>query len=453
MGKVCVCRPKRVEIGGARGAAGVWRRRLLPWLVCLAFAPASVALADNSGGQTNVPNAGDYGNTTPEGNTVMIDSNAVDVYGGYTDVADAVVRNNRIIMTDGSIAEATGGRMEGDGAAMYNAVSISGGTVGAYVYGGYVDAEGDAMGNRVAVSGTDTVIGDSIYGGYVYTTGVSEANRVAVSDGVVVQKGNVYGSYVWQGQANDNAVTVSGSHVGSGNVIGGYTHDGTASGNIVVMSDSTVGRHVTGGYVYDGATDGNVVTVADSTVGEDVTGGYVVLSGDASDNRVTIAGNTVVGGDIYGGYVEHQSGNGTQGDAKGNIVTLATGAGADLSGSTVYGGRSNIAGADAVSGNVLNVDTSHVAVRNVVNFERINLDFNTGVLPGAGNAVLSLNDAGGDRFARYDDQRQWCVAGGRTDAGGGECRHACRKYGGVCDGRYHDPVGTGDAQTGDFPDA
>ena len=62
----------------------LWRKRLLPLLVCLALAPAPVALAANSGGQDNVPGTGDYGNDTPSGNTVTIDSDvANDAVGGY----------------------------------------------------------------------------------------------------------------------------------------------------------------------------------------------------------------------------------------------------------------------------------------------------------------------------------------------------------------------------------
>ena len=68
----------------AEATKKIWRKRLLPLLVCLAFVPAPFALAANGGGQDNVPNAGDYGNDTPSGNDVMIDSDVShNVVGGY----------------------------------------------------------------------------------------------------------------------------------------------------------------------------------------------------------------------------------------------------------------------------------------------------------------------------------------------------------------------------------
>ena len=71
---------KRSKAGSDTGTADapgkLWRKRLLPLLVCLALAPAPVTLAANSGGQVGKPvKAGDYGNDTPSGNTITIDAN------------------------------------------------------------------------------------------------------------------------------------------------------------------------------------------------------------------------------------------------------------------------------------------------------------------------------------------------------------------------------------------
>ena len=114
-------------------------------------------------------------------------------------------------------------------------------------------------------------------------------------------------------------------------------------------------------------------------------------NGNATGNSATIAGNVTVNGNIYGGYVYNGNNTATEGNATGNTVTLATGAGANLAGSTVYGGFSNVAGADVRTGNTLNVDTNHVEVQNIANFQTVNLNVKANTAPTAGNAVLTLN--------------------------------------------------------------
>ena len=153
------CGTETAEATGKR-----WRKRLLPLLVCLAFVPAPFALAANSEGYDNVPNTGDYGNDTPSGNDVMIDSDVShNVVGGYA--AGGIVENNSVTMIGG----------------------IVGADAGGYVFGGYAGANGEASANTVAVSG-GTVSG--------------------IPSGARTYGGDIYGGLVTDGIANDNQVTV-----------------------------------------------------------------------------------------------------------------------------------------------------------------------------------------------------------------------------------------------------
>ena len=366
-----------------RGCRGIWRRRLLPVLVCLALAPAPFALAANSGGQDNVPKTGDYGNDTPSGNIVTIDSDVgYDVIGGYASA----------------------------GAADNNQVTMTGGTVGHSVSGAFVDGNGTATGNSVTMS--RGMINNSFFGAFV-NSGVVSGNSATVLGGTV--EGYVYGGYVWNnGAANGNTVTVSGGTVQKG-VIGGYVWDnGAANGNTVTVSGGTVKEYVIGGQALgDGTASGNSVTVSGrASVEQNVTGGYIGNEGKSIGNLVTIADNATVNGDIYGGYVLGSSGTATEGDVTGNTVTLATGAGANLASATVYGGDSRVAGADVKTGNTLNVDTDHVEVKNIANFQTVNFNVNAETAPTAGQAMLALNDTTGTDLSGTQVNMQGTIAGG-----------------------------------------
>ena len=452
-----------------------WRKRLLPLLVCLAFVPAPVALAANGGGQDNVPNAGDYGNDTPSGNDVMIDSDVShNVVGGYA--AGGVVKNNRVTMIGGIVGADAGGYVFGgyagaSGEASANTVAVSGGTVsgipsgartyGGDIYGGLV-TDGIANDNQVTVSG-NTQVDAHIYGGRIEGEGSASGNSVVVSDAVEVK--NVYGANVQQGNAAGNTVMIRGGEI-SGTVDGGYAINGsandnrvlmsdgsvegnveggnvgvrgsavgnrvmvsggevarivrggvvtygTSSDNVVTVTDAQVGEHVTGGYVYDGTASGNSVTVSGrASVGQNVTGGYIGNEGKSIGNLVTIADNATVNGDIYGGYVLDSSGTATEGDVTGNTVTLATGAGANLAGATVYGGYSNVAGADIKTGNTLNIHTGHVEVKNIADFQTVNFNVNANTLPAAGQAMLALNDTAGTDLSGTQVNMRGAIAGG-----------------------------------------
>ena len=423
----------------AEATGKVWRKRLLPLLVCLALAPAPVALAANSGGQDNVPGTGDYGNDTPSGNAVTIDSDVtVNVVGGYT--AAGTAENNQVTMTGGTVGEDVyGAFVNGNGTATGNSVTMTGGTVtdsfnGAYVNNGVVSGNsatvtggtvkwnvngawtqnGTASGNSATVTGGATVEG-YVYGGYT-GNGTAAENSVTVSDSTV---GYVLGGYASTGTVEDNRVKVTNSDVvGYGGtdpsyVTGGYTNHhgtGTVRNNQVEVTGTTV-DNVYGGWAHNGIASDNSVILTDGTVKE-VFGANVHTSGSATGNSVTVAGDATVSNYIYGGLVHNYNGNATDGDATGNTVTLATGAGANLANATVYGGYSRVAGADVRTGNTLNVDTGHVEVKNIANFQTVNLNVNANTAPTAGQAMLALNNATGTDLSGTQVNMRGAIAGG-----------------------------------------
>ncbi len=392
-----------------RGCRGIWRRRLLPVLVCLALAPAPFALAANSGGQDNVPKTGDYGNDTPSGNIVTIDSDVWhDVIGGYASAGAA--DNNQVTMTGGTVGHSVSGAfVDGNGTATGNSVTMSSGMIVNSFFGAFVNS-GVVSGNSATVLG-GTVEG-YVMGGHALGDGAANGNTVTVSGGTVL-KGVIGGHAFGDGAANGNTVTVSGGTVKE-YVIGGDVNNGTANGNTVTVSGGTVEEYVIGGHALgDGTASGNSVTVSGrASVEQNVTGGYIGNEGKSIGNLVTIADNATVNGDIYGGYVLDSSGTATEGDVTGNTVTLATGAGANLANAIVYGGNSNVAGADVKTGNTLNVDTGHVEVKNIANFQTVNFNVNAETAPTAGQAMLALNDTAGTDLNGMQVNMQGAIAGG-----------------------------------------
>ncbi len=393
-------------------AGGIWRRRLLPVLVCLALAPAPFALAANSGGQDNVPKTGDYGNDTPSGNIVTIDSNVRgNVIGGYASAGAA--DNNQVTMTGGTVDHSVSGAfVDGNGTATGNSVTMSSGMIDNSFFGAFVNS-GVVSGNSATV--LDGTVEGNVIGGYALGDGTANGNTVTVSDGTA--KGDVIGGQAHgDGTASGNTVTVSGG-TAKRYVIGGDVTNGTANGNTVTVSGGTVEEYVIGGQALgDGTASGNSVTVSGrASVEQKVIGGYIGNEGKSIGNLVTIADDATVKGDIYGGRVLNSSGSSgtaTEGDVTGNTVTLATGAGANLAGATVYGGYSNVAGADVKTGNTLNVDTGHVEVKNIANFQTVNFNVNAETAPTAGQAMLALNDTAGTDLSGTQVNMQGTIAGG-----------------------------------------
>ena len=247
--------------------------------------------------------------------------------------------NNSVTVTGGSVAYVFGGYSV-NGNVTGNSVSISGGSVGRDVYGGYSSGTCNAAGNSVSISGGS--VGTDVLGGYSNGTGDATGNSVSISGGSV--SGSVYGGWSGNGNATGNSVTLTGGLVGV-NVYGGWSGTGAATNNSVTLTGGTVSSYVYGGYSTAGEVRGNTVSISDGTVDGDVYGGWSG-TGNATNNSVSISGGSV-GGIVFGGYSRDT------GDATGNSVTL-TGGSVRVD---VYGGWSNVG---AATGNSVSISGGSV---------------------------------------------------------------------------------------------
>ncbi len=189
--------------------------------------------------------------------------------------------------------------------------------------------------------------------------------------------------------------------------MGGFTTKDDALNNRVTVQGGQIDMYVSGGHSLSGNALGNSVVISSGQVTEYVAGGYTERAGDANDNRVTIAGDALVAGNIYGGY------SGDTGSAVRNMVTLTPDAGINYVDSTVYGGQS-MGGGEARVGNTLNVNSSALEVKDIVNFETVNLNFSRGTIPLPGDAVLTLNSQTGSDLRDTVVNAFGEIAGGQT---------------------------------------
>ena len=173
-------------------------------------------------------------------------------------------------------------------------------------------------------------------GAYDASADVS-GGKVTISDGTTVN-GGVFGGYSYDGNANENKVTISGANVGF--VYGGYSENKDANGNIVTITDGKFELVCGGGnYSETGSANENIVTITDAEV-DYVCGGCANGDGSANKNIVTISGGAV--GNVYGGIAEGA------GSANDNIVNIA----GEHNLGELYGGGSY---SGVPSGNVLNI--------------------------------------------------------------------------------------------------
>ena len=353
---------------------------------------------------------GGYGNLNVKDKTenkVFIEGGSVsgNVYGGYitnysmgaSEEPAGNVKKNEVHITGGTVGTndktvVAGGYVDeyATGAAMDNAVTITGGTVKSRVFGGHVNnATSAATGNKLNISVADTSVADTVlernaYGGYAIGTGEVSNNNVTITGGTLNY--NVYAGYSVGGAARNNTVDISGKNTNVGfGVYGGYNNETdnaefTVNNNTVKITDATIGGAVSGG---DGDQDvfENRVEITGGKLGQMdavslVTGGDA-YDGSATKNEVKISGGTQLIGEVYGGYSSNSKtannivtidnttvkkaeegyrgnvfGGSSQGDATGNRVTIS-GAETQVEGK-VYGGnvfKSKVS-ADATSNTV-----------------------------------------------------------------------------------------------------
>ena len=323
------------------------------------------------------------------------------IYGGWADDT-ADVKDSTVTINDGTVGgDVYGGWGYTD--ATNNRVTITGGTVGTVdssssVYGGYSSSSGyggEVSGNTVTITGGKVT--GYVYGGRI-SVGAATGNRVTITDGTV--NDGIYGGCSDNGGvATGNTVTITGGTVGtvdsSRSVYGGCSNAGAATGNRVTITDGTVNNGIYGGWGYKDATN-NRVTITGGTVGtvdssRSVYGGYSDM-GAATGNTVTISDGTV-SGDVYGGY----SWNGS-GEVSGNTVALS--GSANVMEARLYGSNKAVTGYD---GNTLLINGWSGTVKSLHNFDAIdfeNIDLShetklevTEALNGSGaeNAEIRIN--------------------------------------------------------------
>ncbi|MDR0578737.1 MAG: hypothetical protein LBI87_14700, partial [Candidatus Accumulibacter sp.] len=343
----------------------------------------------------------------PDGNTVIVNSGTTSgsVIGAAalaTGSDSATATGNRVTIGGGIIdghdghddGDVFGGYSQGDSGsatANGNTVTITSGTVGRLVYGGYSRSySGSATANGNTVTITSGTVDHLVFGGHSESSSGSataNGNTVTITSGTT---GHVSGGESWNyfgdaATANDNTVTITGGTI-NGTVYGGgsegYSDSATANGNTVVISGGTIA--------------GNGMNVG-SVVGGYAEGGGAGKSSDATGNTVIITGGAL-NGNVYGGYslvdvVDMVDSDRETGRATGNTVTLAGSPTFDappqpwlptFTNGMIYGGfvgndmpwlvsvTTAIPGADAFSGNTLNVGTSGLTVNGLHNFENLN---------------------------------------------------------------------------------
>ncbi|MDR1613249.1 MAG: autotransporter outer membrane beta-barrel domain-containing protein [Planctomycetota bacterium] len=165
-------------------------------------------------------------------------------------------------------------------------------------------------------------VGGDVYGGQDYhtdaTAAMVERNAVTVSGGTIGYR--VYGGYAWSGSGNaaatGNTVTVSGGTIDY-RVYGGYARSSSgsaaATGNAVTVSGGTIDYNVYGGYVDSDGTSGdalnNRIVIGGGTVFGNIYGGYSLVdgygeTGTAIGNAVTLSGSPdLTASSLYGGFV------------------------------------------------------------------------------------------------------------------------------------------------------
>lgn len=333
----------------------------VPTLLVMAMLPVTAALAVG-GDDEYIDTDANYGG---HGN--------VPFAGDYGNVAEP---NGNNVFIGGNVPNGVFAGWVDTGTVENNRLTISGGKIGNDAYGGFVQTQGDVKNNQVLIVGGEA---ERVDGGYTEKGNVS-GNHIRMTDGVV---GGLNGASTVEGVGRDNSVTLDGGHVRSA---------------------------LLGADVYAGDAIGNRVTISGGRVEQYVAGGFITQGGNATENHVVISGAPVIEGEIYGGYVD------AVGMATKNTVTLATDTNADFRNNVIYGGYV-LGGGDQVSGNTLNVETSHVALKNIGNFEKINFHLNDAAV--TGTPVLELLDTGGTQLQGVKINASGTIAGGRWRTGRG----------------------------------
>lgn len=348
-----------------------------------------------------------------DGNKIIITStsngyNLSDLVGGFSRGGNAdtnTVNINGGVFGDGIFilgGHATYNSGSGTyGSASKNTVDISKGifNLGTYIMGG--EAAGNADENTVNIKGGTFTDISEIYGGQstTATKGTADKNTVNISDGTITITEDITGGRAAL-QANSNKVAISGGKVSTKQIFGGFSWDGqTVKDNEVKITGGTVEtEQIYGGYSRKGSSkaviEANRVEITGGTVRTDYIYGGDAYEGIAKGNSVTIGSGAAVtkksSSDIriYGGYADY-----TRGRAEGNTVTI----GADLADAVVYGGFAN----QNATGNKVIVKNGNITGNSSI----------TGAFSNKGTASGNTLVLGGGTIESYS------ISGGRSSDG------------------------------------
>ena len=284
--------------------------------------------------------------------------------GGFSNDGSATggnTSNNAVTVKNSNVSTISGGMKDELATVAWNScsntVTVTNCTFGT-VYGGFVPQGGQSDSNTVSVYSS---AGSRVLGGTAFESGTSSGNTVYVQDSTAW--------FVAGGVANGT---------------------GTASGNSVIFSGGSIDKDGYSGSVSDDTidTDDYGGSVSDDTIDTDDYGGSV--SDDTIDTEGY--GESLSGGAFIAGAISWK------GKAVNNKVTLL--GSPELSNATLYGGYSENE-SEAVelrAGNRLHVQTaSPITVRDICNFEEINVSVPSLSNEYKSNAFLTLtNEAGTD---------------------------------------------------------
>jgi hypothetical protein len=292
------------------------------------------------------------------GNTVLVKGTVREVYGAQHE-GNAVVKNNTVTISGGTVSYAVGGNANvggdgHDGSVEDNWVTISGGYVYGTVFGGLIgemgrvidgigegawgisDVAGKVVNNHVTI--TDSNVDYSVYGGRAHTD-EARGNSVTIGGSSVIG-GEVLGGWSDGSDAFGNTVTVSGGTLNDG-LEAGYSANGDATKNKIIISGGVIWPDSSNASVYAGTVGGRGSDARGNAVGNSIiiTAGDIdglIIGGrarqdEARDNSVTIDGGT------FGSNVRIRGGRSDNGHALNNTVTISAGTFKDVGGGLVHG--------------------------------------------------------------------------------------------------------------------
>lgn len=201
----------------------------------------------------------------------------------------------------------------------------------------------ELSGNSVTVNAPGSTISGNVYGGVSTGSADVTGNRVIFSDGTT---SNIYGAYSDSGNANNNAVTMTGGLISDldGYIAGGYSNNGNADNNTVTITGGNPG-----GIVYGGASNGNGSARGNSLTIKNLTDSARFIAGQSTGG--TVEGNTLTVSNVDARH-DFIGGQSATGSVINNRVIIT-----DSEFYSAFGGNSTT-DSSVVSGNTVTVTNS-----------------------------------------------------------------------------------------------